>query len=69
MSAGASQLLGKRIGFPYPGTFGEEPHLMKRGKHGQTSLHDGTYSGSATCTMSILFVHLGAAVFTRLTCA
>lgn len=34
---------------------------MKRGKHGQTLLHDGTYPGSATCTMSILFIHHGKA--------
>jgi hypothetical protein len=34
---------------------------MKRGKHGQALLHDETYPGSATCTMSILFIHLGEA--------
>jgi hypothetical protein len=34
---------------------------MKRGKHGQTLLHDRIYPGSATCTMSILSIYLGEA--------
>jgi hypothetical protein len=35
---------------------------MEHGEPARTVLHDATDQGSVTCTMSILFIHLGEAM-------